>query len=500
MPTFAPLKPIKRPRIGLYSVGLRAYWDQFPGLRERLIAYGKHIEQRLAQWAEVHNFGLVDSEAAGRQAGEWLLAQGVDLVFCHSATYTTSACVLPVHQICPAPAVFLNLQPAARLNYARSATGEWLAHCNACAVPEFANSLNRAGIPFRVVNGLLGLDATPAISLADEATSQRPEALRAWRAIEDWARAAAVKRTLQHARFGFLGNTYSGMLDMYSDFTMIQAQTGLHVEVLEMSDLLRLFKQVTPAEVAAKRAEVLAMFAISGDSPADPIARKPTDEQMEWSCRVAAAQERLVRAYDLDALCYYYHGAPGEEDERIQAGFIVGHSLLTARGIPCAGEGDLKTAVAMKICDTLGVGGSFSEIVAVDYDDQTILLGHDGPFHVAIAQGQPILRGMGLYHGKQGTGVSVEAKVRTGPITTLNVTQTADGRLKLISGEGESTDGPIMQIGNTQTPVRFREHPDAYMARWFAEAPTHHCALAVGHNAERFARVAELLKISHVRL
>jgi L-arabinose isomerase len=500
MSALTALKPARRPRIGLYSVGLRAYWDQFPGLRDRLVAYGKHIEQRLAQWAEVCNFGLVDTEAAGRRAGEWLSAQGVDLVFCHSATYTTSSCVLPVHQICGAPVVFLNLQPAARLNYAASTTGEWLAHCGACAVPEFANTLNRAGIPFRVVNGLLGLDETPAISLADEVTHQRPEAARAWREIAGWAQAAAVKRTLQHARFGFLGNTYSGMLDMYSDFTMVQAQTGLHVEVLEMSDLTRLFKEVTPAEVAAKRGEVLSMFEISGDSPSDPIARKPTDEQMEWSCRVAAAQERLARAFDLDALCYYYHGAPGEDDERIQAGFIVGHSLLTARGIPCSGEGDLKTTVAMKICDILGVGGSFSEIVVVDYDDETILLGHDGPFHIAIAQGKPILRGMGLYHGKQGTGVSVEAKVRTGPITTLNVTQTGDGRLKLISSEGESTNGPIMQIGNTQTPVKFREHPDAYMARWFAEAPTHHCAMAVGHNAALFAKVAELLNLPHVTL
>jgi L-arabinose isomerase len=500
MTPLSPLKPSKPPRIGLYSVGLQAYWAQFPGLRERLIGYGKHIEQRLSAWGEVYNVGLVDTEAAGRQAGEWLNAQNVDLVLCHSATYTTSSCVLPVHQLCGAPAVFLNLQPTARIDYARSTTGEWLAHCGACPVPEFANTFNRAGIPFRVVNGLLGLDATPPISLTNEVTRDRPEAQRAWQEIEGWVKAAAVKRTLQHARFGFLGNTYSGMLDMYSDFTMVQAQTGLHVEMLEMSDLARLVGGMSTAAVAAKREEVLAMFEISGDSPSDPIARRPTETQMEWACRVAAAQEQLVRAFDLDALCYYYHGAPGAEDERIQAGGIVGHSLLTAHGIPCAGEGDLKTAVAMKICDILGVGGSFSEIVVVDYDDETILLGHDGPFHSAIAEGKPILRGMGLYHGKQGTGVSVEANVRRGPITTLNVTQTGNGRLKLISSEGASTDGPIMQIGNTQTPVKFREHPDTYMTRWFAEAPTHHCALAVGHNGALFAKVGALLNIEHVTL
>ena len=494
------IKPAGRPRIGLYSIGLRAYWDQFPGLRERLIEYGRFIERRLAAWGDVSNFGLVDTEMAGRTAGEWLSERGVDLVFCHAATYSTSSTVLPVHQICKAPAVFLNLQPAARIDYQRSTTGEWLAHCVACPVPEFANVFNRAGIPFRVVNGLLGLDYTPAISLADETTHQRDEAVRAWREIEAWARAASVPRTLRQSRFGFLGNTYGGMLDMYSDFTMIQAQTGLHVAILEMCDLDRLLKEVTAQDVKAKLAEVNGMFEISGDSPSDPIARRPTDEQLEWSCAVAAAQERMVREYDLDALCYYYHGAPGGEYERLQAGFIVGHSLLTARGIPCSGEGDLKTAVAMKICDTLGTGGSFSEIVVVDYVDETILLGHDGPFHIAISEGKPILRGMGLYHGKQGTGVSVEAKVRSGPITTLNVTQTGDGRLKLIIGEGRSTDGPTMQIGNTQTPVKFPSRPDDYLARWFAEAPTHHCALSIGHNAALFQKVGELMQVKHVTL
>ncbi|MGV3616437.1 MAG: arabinose isomerase [Fimbriimonas sp.] len=495
-----PIKPALRPRVGLYSVGLRAYWNQFPGLRDRLIEYGRAIEARIAPWGDVHNFGLVDTEGEGRRAGEWFNSQNVDLVLCHTATYSTSSTVLPVHQICKAPAVFLNLQPTARIDYDRTTTGEWLAHCGACPVPEFANALNRAGMPFRVVNGLLGLDQTPEISLTNEVTRDRPEAIRAWRQIEEWVRAAGVPRTLRHARFGFLGNTYKGMLDMYSDLTMIQAQTGLHMELLEMCNLDAFLQDVAEGEIRAKREEVAAMFEISGDSPSDPIARRPTDEQMEWSCRVAAAQERLVREYDLDALVYYYQGAPGNAYEKLQGGFIVGHSLLTARGIPCSGEGDAKTAVAMKICDILGTGGSYSEIVVTDYEDGTILLGHDGPFHIAIAEGKPVLRGMGLYHGKQGTGVSVEAKVRTGPVTTLNMTQTGDGLLKMIASEGVSTDGPTMKIGNTQTPVKFSREPDDYYTRWFAEAPTHHCAMSIGHNASLFEKVGEVMGIRTVTL
>jgi L-arabinose isomerase len=497
---FDPIKPAKRARIGLYSAGLQAYWGQFAGLRDRLIDYGRFIEQQLSEWGEVFNAGLVDTEGSGRAAGEWLHSKNVDIVFSHAATYATSSIVLPVHQLCAAPAVVLNLQPTAQLDYERTTTGEWLAHCGACPVPEYANALARAGISFRVVNGLLGLTATPLTSMADESTAARPEAVRAWAQIGAWARAASVARTFKHARFGFLGNTYGGMLDLYSDLAMIQTQTGCHVEVLEIGDLQRIVDSVGAHDIATKRDEVMAMFEISGDSASDPIARRPTDDQMDWSCRVAAAQEKLVRHFDLDALAYYYHGAADTAEERLQAGFIVGHSLLTARGIPCAGEGDLKTAVAMKIADILGVGGSFTEIVVVDYVDETILLGHDGPFHMMIAEGKPVLRGLGLYHGKQGTGVSVEAKVRMGPVTTLNLTQTVDGRLKLISSEAQSTAGPTMRIGNTQTPIRFRQHPDEYMSRWFAEAPTHHCALSIGHNATQFAKVAELMGIAHVTL
>lgn len=488
-------------RIGVYTVGLKQYWTQFAGLKERLIGYNEFIAEKMREMgAEVCNAGLVDDERRAREAGEYFNAQNVDIVFVHVGTYATSAAVVPVHQICHAKVIILNLQPCVRVNYEKTTTGEWLAHCNACAAPELSNALNRCGIPYKVISGLLGLTETPAISLTDENTAQRPEAIRAWAEIGQWIEAAKVVRTLRYTRFGFLGNTYSGMLDLYSDFTMLQAQTGIHIEVLEMCDLKHYLDRVTEEDVAAALKEIHELFEISGDSPADPLAKKPTDEQLLWSAKVAAAQKKFVKNYDLGALTYYYHGADGNEYEQLQSGFIVGHSLLTAAGIPCAGEGDLKTDIAMKICDTLGVGGSFCEIVTTDYEDGTILLGHDGPFHIRIAAGKPILRGMGLYHGKKGAGVSVEAKVRRGDITMLGLTQTVEGRIKMIISEGVSTDGKIMAIGNTQTPVKFSVDPDTYMERWFMEAPTHHCAMSVGKNAALFAKVAELLGSDYVIL
>lgn len=495
------LRKNKKPRIGLYSIGLRAYWAQFEGLKARLEGYNRFLAQELsAMEAEVFNFGLVDEEGTARCAGEWFNEKQVDLIFCHCATYATSAAVVPVHRACGAPAVVLNLQPALRVNYDVTTTGEWLAHCGACVAIELANAFECCGIPFRVVNGLLGLRETPAGSPADEATAERAEAKAAWAEIADWVQAAKVVRTLKGARFGFLGNNYSGMLDMYSDFTQFEAATGAHVEILEMCDLQSSMDRVTESEIAEKLLEIDEMFEISGDSPADPLARRPTEEQLRWSAQVAAAQERLVQSYELDALAYYYHGRDDNAYERLQGGFIVGHSLLTAKGIPCSGEGDLKTALAMKICDTLGVGGSFCEIVVTDYADGTILLGHDGPFHIAIAEGKPVLRGMQVYHGKRGDGVSVEAKVRSGRITNLGVTQLKNGALKFVIGEGEATAGKIMAIGNTQTPVRFADHPDVYMKKWFAEAPTHHFAMSVGSNASRLRKIADLLQIEAVTI
>ena len=490
------IKPPKKARIGLYSAGLNTYWGQFEGLYDCLMGYNRFIEKRLSEWGEVFNFGMVDTEEKGREAGEFFNKNNVDIVFSHAATYYASATVLPVHQINNAPVIILNLQPTAEMAYDTTGTDRWLAQCVGCSIPEISNAFNRSGIPFRAVNGLLGLTETPDFAKADEVTSERPEAVRAWKQIEEWCRAAAVKRNLRWARFGFLGGYYSGMLDMYSDFTMLQAQTGMDIEVLEMSDLDAYLKTVTDAEVRDKLKEIQDFFEISGDSPSDPIAKKPTEEQLTWSAKVAIAQEKMVRDRDLDSVSYYYHGRDDYLEE-VQSGFIVGFSLLNAQGIACAGEGDIKTALAMKIADICGTGGSFCEIVAADFNRDTMILGHDGPFHFAISKGKPILRGMGVYHGKRGSGVSVEAKVRPGAVTTLGVTQTGDGKLKFNISEGEAIDAPILLNGNTSTHIQFSQKPAEYMDRWFTEAPTHHLALSVGHNAGLFKKIAELMNIPY---
>jgi L-arabinose isomerase len=460
-------------RVGIFGIGLAAYWPQFEGLRERLEGYQRSIETRLRELgADVVSAGLVDTAQGARAAGDALV--GVDLVMVYAATYATSSQVLPIVQAVKAPVVILNLQPTRTLDYEGMTTGEWLANCSACCVPEIAGAFTRARIPYRTVTGTL-LDGDPA-----------------WDTLREWLDAAHAVHSLRRARIGFLGHTYPGMLDLYSDFTQVHAQTGTHVEVLEIDDLVERVESADAAAVERKGDEIRETFELA-DAGVDPIADEITPEIFEWSARVAVGLDRLVEDFELDGLTYYYRGVGDNIAERVSAGLIVGNSLLTARGVPASGEGDLKTNLGMLLLDRLGAGGSYTEFYGLDFDDEFILMGHDGPGHLAIAEGRPVARALKLYHGKSGAGLSIEMKVRLGPVTILGVTQTADGRLKLLAAEGESVAGPTFRIGNTNSRIRFASGPRTFFDAWCAEGPTHHVALGVGHQLSRIRKVADLL-------
>lgn len=469
---FLPRK-LRPPRVGVFGIGLAAYWEQFPGLRQRLTGYQKDLEDHVRSLgAEVISAGLVDTAPAAKQAGENFAAAQPDLLLCYVGTYATSSQVLPVVQTAHIPVVVLNLQPAAALDYDRTDTGEWLANCSACCAPEIANALTRARVPFRLVSGMLYSDQ------------------KAWREIREWCAAAGVAGALRRSRIGLLGHPYPGMLDMYTDPTAVTAGTGAHIEILEMCDLARCVAAVPEPEVEEVIARTRAIFDIE-NAP---------DDDLRWSGRVAAGLRRLVAEYDLSGLAYYYRGLDGNEYERLGAALILGASLLTAAGVPTCGEGDLKTCLAMMLLDRLGAGGSFTEIYAMDFREEFVLMGHDGPGHLAMTARRPVLRGLGLYHGKRGRGVSVEFNVKLGPVTLLGLTQTAEGALKMVSAEGESIAGPILRIGNTNSRVRFPVSPAEFVNRWCMEGPTHHCALGVGHLQGSLDKVAALTGIPLARV
>jgi L-arabinose isomerase len=467
-------------RIGLFGIGLEAYWPQFAGLKERLEGYLQRVEQRVRRpGVEVVNLGLIDSPPKALAAGHQFRRADVDLILLHVTTYALSSTVLPVVQRAKVPVIVLNLQPTAAIDYATfnklgdrtKMTGDWLAHCAACPVPEIANVFNRARIPFHQITGMLEDDPT------------------SWNEIGDWIDAARVANVMFHNRLGLMGHYYGGMLDIYTDITRQCAYFGGHIEMLEVDELVQLRQEVTDLQIADRVNHFHDAFDVQADC---------SQSELERAARTSVALDRLVQLHDLGSMAYYYMGKDAAEDAI--SSIILGNSLLTARGIPVAGEYEVKNAQAMKILDTFGIGGSFTEYYAMDFNDDIVLMGHDGPGHIAIAEGKTKVRPLAVYHGKVGRGLSVEMSVRHGPVTLLSVVETVDGALKFLLAHGESVAGEILQIGNTNSRYRFSIGAREFVNQWNRHGPAHHCAVGVGHIGPKLQKLASLLKMECVQV
>ena len=469
-------------KIGLFSLGLEAYWSQFAGLKARLLSYTGQIAARLSDCGvQIENLGLVDTPEKAFAAGHQFRRADVDLIFLHVATYGVSSTILPVVRRAKVPVIVLNLAPGAAIDYAAfnrmqdrgRMTGEWLAWCQACPVPEIASVFRRAHIPFFQVTGTLA------------------EGDAAWNEIDEWLEAARVVNVMEHNRLGLMGQYYGGMLDIYSDLTQQCATFGGHIELIEVDELSALRREASDSEIQERVARFQDTFDVQPDC---------SPEELQRAAKTSVALDRLAASHDLGSLAYYYRGTGNPENEEAISSIILGTSLLTGRGIPVAGEYEVKNAQAMKIMDSFGVGGSFSEYYATDFDDDVVLLGHDGPGHIAIAEGKVRVKPLGVYHGKVGRGLSIEMSVRNGPVTLLSVAQTAEGRLKLVVAEGVSEPGPILEIGNTNSRYRFAFGARQFMNAWNAEGPAHHCAIGVGHISSKLRKFADLLAMEYVQV
>jgi L-arabinose isomerase len=463
-------------KIGLFGIGLETYWPQFKGLKEKLAGYQDKIRSGLERASvTVVDAGLVDSLDKSAAAAELFVKENVDLIFLYISSYALSSTVLPIVQKAKVPVVVLNLQPVSRIDYEsfntlpsrEERTGEWLAHCQACSVPEVASVFNRAGIDYHLVTGTL----------------DDPEA---WVEMRSWVDAAAVAKVFHQSRIGLLGHYYGGMLDVYSDYTQLSGVFGNHFELVEMDELKSLRDAATEEDIDAMLAEFRHTFDVSPECSGSELRR---------AARTSVALHQMVANHGLGGLAYYYEGQPGNEHEDIVTSVIAGNTLLTAKHVPVAGEYEVKNLMAMKIMDALGAGGSFSEFYALDFDDDIVMLGHDGPGHAAIAEGRVQLVPLMVYHGKPGKGLSIQMSVKKGPVTILSVCQNRDGKVKLLVAEGESVPGPILNIGNTNSRYRFSIGAKAYINAWAKAGPSHHCAIGVGHVADKIGKLTEILGI-----
>jgi L-arabinose isomerase len=463
-------------RVCVCGIGLDSYWSQFVGLRARLESYVGEVATRLEQHgAIVENFGIVDTPQRGGQAGHVCRRADIDLLVIYVTTYALSTTVLPMVQRAGVPVLILNLQPEAAIDYAafnqlpdRTAmTGEWLAYCSACPVPEIANVLSRAGIAFHQITGVLRDGAV-------------------WEEIGAWISAARVKKCLTENRLGLMGHYYSGMLDIQTDLTQVAITFGSHIEHVEVDELSALREKANGYQIAKRVAEFQDAFDVQPDCSPDDLAR---------AARTSIALDELIAAHDLHSLAYYAlgRGVPANEDSI--SSIILGTSLLTARGIPVAGEYEIKNVLAMKIMDCFGAGGSFTEYYALDLNADTVLMGHDGPGHIAIAESKTKVRPLAVYHGKVGRGLSVEMSVKHGPVTLLSVAEDRAHGFKFVVAQGQSVSGEILQIGNTNSHYRFSIGAKGFVEAWNAQGPAHHCAVGVGHLGATLGKLARLLEI-----
>jgi L-arabinose isomerase len=468
-------------RIGLFGVGLETYWAQFEGLRERLLGYQQYIAGRLESLGmEVVNAGLVDNPDTARRTAEFFREKRVEGVFLYISTYALSHTVLPVAQRLQVPVVILNLQPVPAIDYKAfnalgdrgRMTGEWLAHCQACSVPEIANVFNTAELRYDIITGWLEED-------------------QSWKEIEDWCGAMRVRSQMRDTRIGILGHYYCGMLDVYTDVTRLAAVFGSHFELLEMDELAAAWDGVSAGDIAGKREQFDAEFAVSDECEA---------AELDRAARTSCALDRLVGEKRLGALAYYYEGWQGNNHENIVTSVIAGNTLLTAHHVPVAGECEVKNVVAMKIMDSFNAGGSFSEFYAMDFPADAVLWGHDGPAHAAIAEGDVGLVPLPVYHGKPGKGLSIQMSVKHGPVTFLAVVQGKGGSTFFLCAEGESVPGPILEIGNTNSRYHFSIPARDFVNRWSKAGPAHHCAIGIGHIAGKIEKLARLLGIEFYRV
>ncbi len=463
----------RRTRVGLVAGGLGAYWPQFPDLLPQLQASARRVSARMQELdCEVVDVGFISDAQEGAAAAEALRVAGCDLIVGFLTTYMTASMLVPIAQRSGAPVLLINLQPTEAMDHATFDTGQWLAYCGACPMPEMANAFLRVGVPFRSVSGYL----------EDE---------RAWARIRRWIKAAGVRGALRTGRHGLMGHLYPGMLDVSTDLTQVTANFGGHVEVLELDDLRVRVAAVTDIEINRRMELARNLFEL------DPTVQ---DEDFRWAAQVSVGLDRLVDDFGLDSLAYYHRGLDGEQHERLGAGLILGASLLTARGIPAAGEYELRTSLAMLILDRLGGGGSFTELQALNFFDNVVEMGHDGPAHLQISQNRPLLRGLGTYHGKRGWGVSVEFDVKHGPVTVLGIAQQRDGAYRFVASVGRVVPGPLLRIGNTTSRVDFGCDPGEWVDEWSATGISHHWALGVGDIRHELRATAELLGVQLVEV
>ena len=442
------------------------------------------MQHKLARpGVEIVNLGLVDNPDRARAAGREFRRQDVDLLFLHVTTYALSSTVLPVVRRAKVPVIILNLAPEPAIDYAAfnrlgdrtKMTGEWLAHC--CGLSGAGNRQRfparrravpsdhrRAGRrPGLLARGRrLGRGRTGRRRHGGEPPRAHGALLR--RHARHLLRRDAAVRDLRHAR----GDSWRWTSCPRSGAGWLRRRCG------------RAWRSSGD------------VFDVQPDCAAADLAE---------AARTSVALDRLVADHRLGSLAYFYSGTGVAENEATLASIILGTSLLTGSGVPVAGEYEVKNVQAMKIMDLFGAGGSFTEYYAMDFKDDVVLMGHDGPGHIKHRrgpdQGAPA-PGLSRQGGARRVGRD-GGEARAGDAALDHRNRRRPARPAVRRGANR-WPGPIMEIGNTNSRYRFPCGAREFVNRWNAYGPAHHCAVGVGHIADKIEKLGQLLGLEVARV
>jgi L-arabinose isomerase len=351
-----------------------------------------------------------------------------------------------------------------------------------CAMPEAYSALRRCG--------------KPAAGVMFDFTEDNP---RSDKEIDEWCRAANAVRAFKGSVFGYMGHSYEGMLDMNFDPTAVTRAVGAHVKFVEMCELVDYVQKCSPEELRAKLQEIETTFDRLSKSY-DSTTKDIDDADIEWAAQVAVGLDKLVQNHRLSGFAYYYMGENNSIYERAASNLMVGNSLMTTKGISMAGEGDMKTCLAMYLTSALGCGGSFAELCFLDWDANVVIVGHDGPHDIRISDKKPTIRGLSLMHGKKGYGVSVEFSIKQGPMSMVAMAQDPNGKYYLVVAEGESQEGWVPPVGNTLTRGYFGDDIHQFILDWTKSGVAHHASLAIGRCYGMVEKFGKLMGLDVVKV
>ncbi|MBE5841380.1 MAG: arabinose isomerase [Butyrivibrio sp.] len=459
-------------KVGVFSIALGAYLPQFPQLVPEFNAQYDAFKKTLPDTVEIIDGGLVTTKEQAMAAGDKFRSADVDLVFLQMLTYATSYNVLPAIRDLDVPVVVVNVQKKLAPDYENTDIATWLGELYACgAVGEAVADLERAGKRHAVITGV--------VEGGDEGVAHE---------IEDWCKAAQVRRRFRQTNIAQVGRPYPGMMDLYIDETNLYNRMGLYTKQFDWEDMWCIADNITDeAAIRAKAQDILDTFEIEGGGSIEEV----------WEmAKYVLAFEQWVKDEDIALVASHYAGKAQGQAGVLDSMLIPAFSMLIKQGTACAVEGDMKVAMAMSILKTIAGTGQLSEMYSIDFNEDICIIGHSGSGDADISLAhKPTMKIVKVFHGKVGGGYLTQFYPPTGDITYLAITQDKDGNFKFIVAEGENQPGPIFTFGDTNMRTKFSISAREFVNRWSEAGPTHHMAAAVGRHTDTILKVAKILGI-----